>query len=82
MVHRNGTAGADLLEQVCEASRALDVALRVMADASPNARDYYVIGEDAYGQAALEHRRRCEAVRAIRDQYADLAERIAAQPPI
>lgn len=41
-VHLNGTSGEALLEQITDASNAISTAIDGLANASPNARDYYV----------------------------------------
>ena len=50
-VHLNGTSGQDLLEQQQAVLDALLAVREAMMAATPNARDYYPQGEDAFGEA-------------------------------
>jgi hypothetical protein len=78
-VHRNGTGGTALLDQVTNAASAIHDALRAMCDAAPNARDYYVQGEQAFKRAAAEHSERCAIVRKVGEKYMLLADHIDEQ---
>lgn len=72
-VHLNGDTADRLVEQnrnVADAARAL---LEALAEASPNARNFYVQGPNAFSQAASEHTARCEAVRAVMADAATIA---------
>jgi hypothetical protein len=64
-VHLNGTSRAELSRQVEEAHRALSEALGKLCEAAPNARDYYVQGEGAFGRAVAQHELRCEKIRTV-----------------
>ena len=51
IIHLNGTSKEDLLQQYLDAGHAIEAALRAMAKASPNGRDYYPLGPDAFRAA-------------------------------
>ena len=73
-IHLNGTSREALSEQYLTAGQALQNALRALEDASPNARDYYPQGEDAFRKAVSEHNRRTEYVREALAQVQRLFE--------
>lgn len=58
MIHMNGTSAAELEEQADRARTALMAAQDALTAAAPNARDYYVIGPDAFRTARAEHEAR------------------------
>jgi hypothetical protein len=70
-VHLNGTSRGSLRVQYETAYRVLGDAARALEEAYPNARDYYVQGEDAFGVASREHSAR---VKAVRDVMQDLEQ--------
>lgn len=76
-VHLNGTGRDALMEQQADVCNALAVALKVMAHAVPNARDFYVQGPDAFGVAMEEHRSRVLAVERVRAEHVAIHEAIA-----
>jgi len=57
-VHLNGTSKDELLRQQLAAISALRVAVEGLAQAAPNARDYYVIGPTAFEAARKQHETR------------------------
>jgi hypothetical protein len=61
---------------VHDPKRALDVAMRLMALAAPNGRDYYPQGPDALPQAGVEHRERIAKVKEVYDELGSLASAI------
>lgn len=67
IVHLNGTSKNDLIEQHCEAGRALRDAMKALENMAPNARDYYPI-PGRFEQARAQFERRYQAVRAIYDE--------------
>lgn len=75
-VHINGTSREALSAQFAEVLKALQRALEAMADAAPNARDYYPQGESAFRLARAEHESRIACVRAIREDYYRLYESV------
>jgi hypothetical protein len=54
-IHLNGTSKNELYRQLQEAHAALQDAQRMLAEAGPNARDYYLQGSDAIYRAQDEH---------------------------
>lgn len=72
-IHLNGTGAQDLLDQYRTAMEALQAASEAHANASPNARDYYPQGGDAYTTARREHDSRAERLEAISDEITELA---------
>jgi hypothetical protein len=65
-----------LLEQYCNAARALHAALAALQDASPNARDYYVQAGDAFSAASREHAERVRKIRGMLSEVAQLVEAV------
>ena len=78
-VHLNGTAGDELLAQLEKAKRAVWTARCALADAHPNARDYYPQGNDAYLEVADEHSKRTEKLSEVERELRDMAEAVAEQ---
>ncbi len=76
-IHLNGTAGQDLLDQIDGVARALRATIEAMADAAPNARDYYPQGDDAYYRARNAHQNRAGRIREMLKEYEALAESIS-----
>ena len=78
-VHLNGTSGEALLDENRKARDAVAVAFALLAHGGPNARDYYVIGTDAFRQARDEHRDRLRQLRIVLDELDDVGMQIADQ---
>jgi hypothetical protein len=78
LVHLNGTGKEELLDQLGVAEAAMRVAMAAVHKASPNARDYYPIGPDAYTQARNEHAARMGSLKAVQQQLEDLYVAVAA----
>jgi len=78
-VHLNGTSGDELLEQVTEASTAVRAAIRALDRAAPNARDYYVQGDDAFERARAEHAARYAKLQDVAAELYAIAEDISDQ---
>jgi hypothetical protein len=74
MVHRNGTARSDLVEQFCNAASAIHKAMRVVEHAAPNARDYYPLGDMAFKRASAEYQDRLARLRSVADELEALSE--------
>jgi len=68
-VHLNGTSKNALREQALDAVEALDKALKAMAEAAPNGRDFYPQGEVVLVQAQVEHRARMKEVEQVASEY-------------
>lgn len=78
-VHLNGTDGRDLLRQLCEAMIAIREAVSKVVAAGPNARDYYVQGPGAFGQAQDEYNSRIDRLEAVCHELDDIAANVAKQ---
>lgn len=78
-LHLNGSSAEDLLEQLRDATAALDSALGKLALASPHGRDYYVQSDDAFSRALNEHTARVEALTKVRGEVATIARAVYAQ---
>ena len=68
-IHRNGTSPDELLRQFTDVASALREALEKIQAAAPNGRDYYPMGNDAFGQAAKQHVRQREAVEGVLREF-------------
>jgi len=77
-VHLNGTSPTSLSEGYEAAVEAIRAAERTLADASPNARDYYPQGPGAFDVADDEHRARRLALAAVREDLEALWEHVQA----
>lgn len=78
-VHLNGSSKEELLGQVLDAAHAVDAAIRKLADAAPNARDYYPQGAEVIISAQQEHRARIEQVSEVYRDLLSLYEQIDEQ---
>lgn len=78
-VHRNGTNGNDLLEQITEARHALRIAIKAVENAAPNGRDYYVQGDDVIYKALEQHIDRLAACEWVLNELGQIGEAIADQ---
>lgn len=67
-IHRNGTPASQLQQAYEAAYRALTDAIEAVNAASPNGRDYYPQGAQAFTQAAAEHSRRLAALAAVQEE--------------
>jgi hypothetical protein len=54
-IHLNGTSKSELERRIESAAQALDNAIELLAEAAPNARDYYPQGDGAFSEAQREH---------------------------
>ena len=66
VIHMNGTAPEALIEGYSAVYYALNDALTALHRATPNARDYYPIGEEATARAMAEHKARVASLEAVR----------------
>jgi|SRR5579863_202057 len=64
-VHLNGTAKVDLMQQLADAIDPIREAIRKLAAACPNARDYYPQGPEAIGEALRQHNARMAMLRSM-----------------
>ena len=79
MVHGNGTGKKALMQGYESASEALRLAIDILCQAAPNARDYYVQEGDAFEEACKEHFDRVEKVREVMDAINEIWDKVAAQ---
>lgn len=77
-IHLNGTSKEQLLDDLGEASNALDAAYRALKECAPNGRDYYPQGAAALRQATEEHLDRLRRLDAIKAEVNALAVAIDA----
>lgn len=78
-VHLNGTSGEDLESQLEEAVQTVMNAITALAEAAPNARDYYTQGPGAFGKAVAQHELRAEKLRGVRDELMAVWEAVQEQ---
>ena len=79
-VHLNGTAGADLQDQVTDAMLALHTAIKALQAAGPNGRDYYVQQDvTAFAQAQQQHEDRLAKLTEVQTDLVAISEAIHAQ---
>jgi hypothetical protein len=75
-IHLNGSSPDHLIEELLDASSAVSNAIEAVCKASPNARDYYPLGADAWTRAETEHRDRIAALVRVRDELGELFEHV------
>lgn len=76
-LHLNGTSKGTLIDELCEASHALNVAYAAMKRCGPNGRDYYLQGPEAINVATDEHSDRLRRLDAIKHEIDELTLAIA-----
>lgn len=79
LIHLNGSPGKCLAEEYLGAVDAIDAAIEAMRRIDVNGRDYYPLGDGAFGIAAREHRVRMACLETIRGELAAIAENILDQ---
>lgn len=75
-IHLNGTSRERLLEDLNEAYYALGQAMSVLRVVTPNGRDYYPQGPQAYDEALDEHLARLGKIEEVRKELETLMEAI------
>ena len=65
-IHSNGTSKAELVEGLCRASNALDLAYQALKACAPNGRDFYPQGAGALEAATAEHMDRLRRLDAVK----------------
>lgn len=70
-VHLNGSGRQALVSQNLAARSAVRHAIEALAEAAPNQRDYYVLGDDAWKRARDQHVARLQKLESL---YAELGE--------
>ena len=78
-VHMNGTSYDELMRQVLDAHKAVQVASIVIQDMAPNGRDYYPQGDAALAAATAEHRDRRNKLESILEELEDITRGIRNQ---
>lgn len=78
-VHMNGTGKQSLLGDLEHAHLKVREAITALANAAPNARDYYVQSMDSYYAARTEHCDRVQKLVDVRKDLEALAENISRQ---
>jgi hypothetical protein len=78
-VHLNGTSKEELFNQLKDAIRALRIAEIALGEATPNARDYYVISSSAATAAREQHMARLRKLDEIRKEIEAIAEGVLDQ---
>jgi hypothetical protein len=72
-IHLNGTSKAALMEQISNASAAIEEAFIALCEMTPNGRDYYLQGQDAIHKAVAEHQQRKNKVLVVKAELESLA---------
>ena len=78
-VHLNGTSRDELVAQQRAVYDAADALLAALRQATPNGRDYYPLGDDAFRRAREEHRSRLWQAGRIKDEASHIAQAIGGQ---
>lgn len=77
LIHNNGTARCDLLEQYLTAKRKLNEALNAIRNAEPHDRDYYISNDPQAGhKARQQHADRQLRLMALIAEFEILAEAV------
>ena len=69
-VHLNGTSKRELIDLRAAAHSAVIAAMEKLVEAAPNARDFYVQGDEARQGAWSQHEARMTNLRAVRESLA------------
>lgn len=73
-VHLNGTNKNDLAEQCYNSYRSIGDAITTLSQNGPNARDYYVQGNEAYRIARDQHVNRLKRLEALQAELLSIFE--------
>lgn len=76
-LHMNGSSGHSLFEQYGRARESLYATIQAIE--GPNARDYYVIDDQAFKKAQAEHRSRMQRLNGVLDEITTIQYGIAEQ---
>jgi len=71
-IHLNGTSAKDLSSGYAEAYAAINQAVDKLQNTSPNGRDYYPQGNEAFAKAHEEHMGRVMEMSAVSDAIWEL----------
>ncbi len=78
-IHNNGSDGDKLFQDVSSAIASLRQSIAHLEITEPHARDYYVIGDDAYSDARHEYAERCYKVTQVLKELEYIQESILDQ---
>lgn len=78
-VHLNGTSGLELFDQVVDAARGVENAIQKLEKTRPNARDYYVQGDKAWGKCMTEWQARIGKLLVVEKELGDIVKDITDQ---
>lgn len=70
LVHLNGSSAQHLIDEALGVAQAIGSAMARLAEAAPNARDYYPLGDAAWNQAKREHEDRQARLKSVYDEIA------------
>lgn len=76
-IHLNGTSKDELLRQLLDAGDALTTAIRALTQCTPNGRDYYPQGPEAFTLAHDEHYRRMDRLQDVLAELSEMAEKVS-----
>ena len=78
-VHMNGTSKAQLVDDLMDARYKIDIAMAALCKASPNSRDYYTQGPQAFSKAQEEHAARVVRLNDVAEELYAIAQAIDEQ---
>jgi hypothetical protein len=76
-VHMNGTARADLQQQLADAIDAVHATGKALAKACPNGRDYYPQGSGAINTALDQHEHRMGLLKEVVTELETMLEAVS-----
>jgi hypothetical protein len=79
-IHLNGTSRDALAGAYIEAGQHVYAAMKALAEAAPNGRDYYPLGAGAFSEAQREHEARMAKLRDVYAEISDLVEHVVDTP--
>ena len=81
MIHWNGTARKELVEQIGDVLHRLDDTISAVRQATPHMRDYYPQRDpQAWHKAMEEHEDRLRRLQTLRSEYEQLGEALMDLP--
>jgi hypothetical protein len=80
-IHLNGSDPANLLKDLTLAMNAITLAIKRVAEAAPNGRDYYVYDRGAIGGLAghrvmQEHETRCQKLNQVLEEIKEMRDHV------
>lgn len=76
-IHLNGSSKDSLVDGYCTTIVSINRAIELLIDCSPNARDYYPLGDDAFKKATEQHKARIQKLRDVLAEISYIAEETA-----